>query len=410
MSFFSSSTSNKRYGAIFDIGSGSVLVSIVYSNPESLHPQVIWSRREHVPLRNIESLEQSSKAVMTALIDSAVTLDSAGRKVLHKFDAKAEINEVQCSISAPWSYTVTKTINYNQEKPFSVHETLIKELLDSIQTKVIEELTKNEALRDLSLEIVTKENLGITANGYRVSKPEGSTASSLTVSQATVVTQKYLTDSIDDVQKKMLPKADIHKLSFILLFHFINRELLKRKQDTCLVDVTFEATEIGIVREGILTYCTHMPFGSFSLAREIAQALKVPLDEAFGYLHTEKPLSFLDDLSDKQKEEIETILEAFTEKLSNLFKETGDALSIPKHITLHSDTKTESLFSGIIEKAAKRTLKTSPFVVPISQEIIKQMYTEVTKDTDEPIQADTTLLMSAQFFHTQQQKDSFKYF
>jgi len=410
MSFFGSKVLKKRYGAIIDIGSGSVLAAIVCSNPASKHPQVLWSKREHIPLRNIDTLEKSAKAVMTSLINTAMELDSIGMKALREFDAKAEIKEIQCSISAPWSYTVTKTIHYTQEKPFEVNDSLIQELLLSIQHKIEEELSKNEALNDLGLEIITKDNLGISANGYQVAHPEGNEASTLTVSQATVVAQTYLIDSITQVQEKMLPKATVRKLSFVLLFHFINKQLLLRTQDTCLVDITYEATEIGIVRDGILSYCTHTPFGSFSLAREISAVTKMPLNESFGHIHAENPYLFLEKLPEKQKDDILAIFESYVVKMSDLFKETGDALSIPKHITLHTDIKTEPLFSDLLEKAAKRNLKTAPYIVPISQEIINTIYKAVTKDTALVIPTDTALLISAQFFHTHQNKDSFRYF
>ena len=105
------------------------------------------------------------------------------------------------------------------------------------------------------------------------------------------------------------------------------------------MDITYEATEIGIVRDGILTYCTHTPFGSISLAREISEIANVPLHEAFGYLHTETPYAFLDTISKPKREDIEKAFDSYTEKVSALFHETGDTLSIPKNISLHADVK-----------------------------------------------------------------------
>lgn len=409
MSFFSVGSIADRYGVIIDIGSGSVLVAIVHSRTNQPHPQIIWSHREHALLKNIDSLEQSAKAVMTALVNASMLLDAEGRKMLFDYDNKAKLSEIQCSISAPWSYTVTKNINYKQENEFEVTEELIQELVGTIQEKIASDIKENEALLRLGLQSITRVTLSLLANDYRVENPIGGNAKTLTISRSNVVSQKYLIDAIDEMNDKLLREAACHKISFILVFFSVTRDLFKHNHDVCLVDVTYEATEIGVVRDGILTYCTHSPFGSFSLAREIANITKVPLHEAFGYLHTDAPYSFLESLPKQQKTEVEAVFESYIVKIVELFQETGDSLSIPKHISLHSDLKSEALFIDLIEKAAKRSIKSEPYVVSISDEIIKKTYDVSTSEVDHKIPADTALLLSAQFFHTMANRPPFEY-
>lgn len=408
MSLFSTN-SRDRYGVLIDIGSGSVLAAIIHSNPKQLHPDIIWAHREHAPLRNIDSLEQSAKAVMTALVNATMMLDAEGRKALHTYNSSARLTEIQCSISAPWSYTVTKTINYNQDEPFTVLEDILEELLETIDKKIESELRENEALHSLGLKVITRSTMEILANGYRVKAPEGGKAKQLRVSRASVVTQQHLIDALEEMQNKLFPETRVRKLSFILMLFAITRELMSKTYDLCLVDVTYEATEIGIVRDGVLTYCTHTPFGSFSLAREISSITNVPLYEAFGYLHTEKPYSFMVSLSKNQREEIDMVFEAYTDRVSQLFKKTGEELSIPKQISLHADLKSETLFMDLIERAAKRAIKAEPFVTPISNEIIKQAYQKDLDTAPTTLPTDTALILSAQFFHKQPDQETFEY-
>lgn len=407
MLFFGSKF-KRRCGVIIDIGSGSVLTAIAISEPDKSHPLIVWSHREHAPLTNIDSLEKSSKAVMTSLINATILLDSEGRKALREFDKKAKITEVQCSISAPWSHTVTKTINYTQEDQFVITKDLLQELLLSIQQQIESEITKNTS--NLSLLPITQMTLDILANDYRVNNPIGNKADNLKISQVTALTQEYVINSINDVHEKVFSGADLEKLSFALVFYTIMREIAPNIQDTCLVDVTYEATEIGIVRDDVLTYCTHTPFGLFSIAREISNITKAPLHESFGYLHTEKPLEFIKTLPATQQEEVETVLEAYTERISQLFQETGDALSIPRHITLHTEIKSQPFLKEIIQRAVKRNIKTEPHIVPISSTILKKLYGEITKESKRYIPEDTALLLSAQFFHTQDQHQNFEYY
>jgi hypothetical protein len=410
MTFFGLGKTADRYGVIIDIGSGSVLTAIVHSNSTQKHPQIIWSHREHAPLRNIDSLEQSAKAVTTALVNACMLLDSKGRKVLHDYNSGAKLSELQCSIAAPWSYTVTKTINFKQEKEFSITEELINELISSIQQEIDTELEGNTAIQDLGLKVITRATMDVLSNGYRVKNPVGEKTKEFSLTQGSVVAHTYLTEAIAEMRDKLFPATTAKKLSFALMLFSVTRDLLPNSFDICLVDITYEATEIGVVRDGTLNYCTHTSFGSFSLAREISKITNVPLEEAFGYLHTETPYAFIDTLNPTQKKDVLAAFESFTEKLSELFHETGDALSIPKRISLHADLKSEPLFLDIVAKAAKRNLRSEPSVTPISQEIIRQTYAESTKEAAVTIPSDTALLLSAQFFHKQETQETFEYF
>ncbi|MCA9360364.1 hypothetical protein H6785_03265 [Candidatus Nomurabacteria bacterium] len=411
MSLFGLSKAKTRYGVIIDIGSGSVLASIVHSDPNKLHPDILWSHREHVPLKNISSMEQSAKAIMTALVNASMQLDAEGRKHLYDFDSKAELGEFQCGISAPWSYTITKSINYTQENDFEITNELIAQLYSAIGDKIKNDINQDEVLSALGLKVITRLLMDLTANGYHINQPEGNRSNTLGISQGTAVAQQHLIDAMDEIHDKLFAKADNRRLSFILMLYTMTKELLNQNYDVCLVDVTYEATEIGVVRDGILTYCTHTPFGSFSLAREIAQIVKIPLHEAFGYLHTEKPFAFLASLNEKQKVDVELVFEAYIEKITELFKETGDSLSIPKRISLHTDIKSEPLFTDLIGKAVTRNLKTSPIITTISSKIIDLCYKDQTENSSQKnVPPDTALLLSAQFFHNKDQYDTYEYF
>jgi hypothetical protein len=410
MSIFGKRQNAKRCGAVIDIGSGSVLVSIVVSDPKRKTPTVIWSHREQAPLKNIDSLEQSSKAVLTALVNAFMLLDSEGQKSLKEFSSGVKIEEIQCSISAPWAYTVTKTIKYADEKEFEITKDLITEFDQTVATKVDQDFSEDEKLKELNLATMSKLTMDLSANGYHITNPVGNKATELTFSQSHSVASQHLVDAIDELQEKLLPGAETSKLSFILIMFAVTRELLHQTYDVCLVDITYEATEIGVVRDGILNYCTHTPFGSFSIAREISEITNVPLSEAFGYLHTEKPYQFLEYLTTKQKGEVELLFQAYVERISNLFRETGDSLSIPKNITVHSDLRSESLFIDLIKKAAIRNLKSEPSVTSISKKLINQTYKQQTAETKNFIPEDTALMMSAQFFHTEGNLLEFRHF
>ena len=410
MGFFALKKDKVRCGVLIDIGSGSVLASIVSSDETKTHPDIIWSKREYTPLRQINSISDSAKSVMTSLMNVMMLLDSEGRKTLFESTGQRKLHDIQITISAPWSYTVTKTISYQNNANFEVTVTLIEELLRTAQQKVEEEMQENEEVNNLGLDVIARSTIQVIANGYPIKVTGKQKANSIKVVESSSVAQEYLTKAISDMQGKMFPDSDLKKYSFMLPFFYVMRELDTVVSEYCLVDVTYEATEIGIVRDGILNYCTHAPYGSFSLAREISKITSVPLEEAHGYFNSDDFSSFLARYSEKQKKEVELLLESYQERTALLFGETGDSLSIPKKIYLHGNHKTEPFFHSQIEKAATRATKTQHVVYEVTSELLTKHFakddTLKLKSSDQ----DTGLLISAQFFHNQHFHDKFEHF
>jgi hypothetical protein len=236
------------------------------------------------------------------------------------------------------------------------------------------------------------------ANGYRIKDPNGEETKELSISHASVVAQQYLVDKIKELHVKMLPGSVTNITSYMLAFYCVAQELYPDTYDTCLIHVTYEATEIGVVRDGTLRYSTHTPFGAFSLAREISNITSVPLYEAFQYLQADNPYEFLEKLPDTQRNEVEVVFEAYTARIAELFKETGDDLSIPKRIILHADLKSEKFFHDIVEKAARRNLKSDPQIKLVTPNLFEAFTHSEYPENPEDLE-DSALLVSAQFFH-----------
>lgn len=409
MGFFSLGKTKVRYAVIVDIGSGSVLTAIIACNPEAKHPEIIWSKREHSPLRKINSISDSAKSVMTSLMNALMALDGEGRKVFKEKTGQSKLPYLQVTIAAPWSYTATKTISYQHNEDFEVTDTLVTELLRTAGQKVQEEMLENERVHELGLSVVAKTTMQIVANGYPILVTGKQKASTLKVIQASAVAQEYLIDAIADAQDKMLPDTKLTQYSFMLPFYFVMRDIENSISEYCLVDITYEATEIGIVRDGVLNYCTHMPYGSFSLARDIAEVLSVPLEEAFGYLNNEDIKELLTTYSAEQNTKVKEVIESYQTKLANLFKETGDSLAIPKRIYLHGNLKTEPFFNKRVVAAAEEATKMQHAAYNVTKEILTKTYSPEETKALAQTNEDTALLISAQFFHTHGQSADFEY-
>lgn len=407
MGLFSRHNTGIRYGALVDIGSGSVLSAIIKSDSSLSYPEIIWAKREYVPIRRTVSIQESAKHVMTSLMNALMLLDGEGRRVYQTVAGTQRLPDVQVTIAAPWSYTVTKDIAYNHANEFTLSSEIVEELLRTAETKVEEELREQERINQLGLTVVTRSVIGLVANGYTIEAADNQKITSLKVVQASAVAQDYLVKALDEAFEKLAPEATVKLYSFMLVFYTIVQQLETLSAEYCLVDITYEATELGVIRNGLLQYTTHTPFGSYSLARELAEIFSVPLEEAFGYLHHRDPLEYIRQAPADRLTEAKDLFAAYENKLTELFHETGDTLSIPKKIYIHGNLRTEPFFLARVSDAAKRATNSSHAVYPTSIELLNRFYPEDLRDAMRESALDTALLLSAQFFHTKDFRDRF---
>lgn len=407
MSLFSSSVASIRYGAILEIGSGSVLASIVKSDKSKSTPEILWSKREYAIRRAESNTAVNAKSVITALMNAVLLLESEGRTLLKQSNPSADIDLLQVSMTAPWSYTITKVIGYSKETPFEITEALINTLITAAQKKITEELKENELASDLGLAIMTRATTDIQANDYKIEDPKGKTATTLTLTQVSAVAQTYLTDAIDDIKLKVFKRADLERYSFMLMFHCIIRELYNQLSEYCLVDITYEATEIGVVRGGILRYCTHTPIGISTLARTIKTVLNIPLEEAYVFLKEPYHSRAIETLTEAKLAEVAVVFDEYQNNLAKLFNETGDKLSIPKILFMHGDHQTEDFFSRQLEAAARKATNSTHAVHGVSSELLTKNYSSDERKALLTVSSDTAMLVAAQFFHKQHHCNDF---
>jgi cell division ATPase FtsA len=394
MSLFSSTAEEDDYGVVIDIGSASVGISIVLSHNLEESILVIWSYREYGLIKDTAHEKESLKDINTALVNALLELGNSGLKALYEHSHKIAINYVQVAICAPWSYTVTKTIHYEDEHPFKVDDELIAELVATARKETQNTEVEGELIQTLGLRTITDTTTNVQLNGYSIKDPIGQEGRSIQLAHITAVAQEKILMTLEDSLEKVLPKAKVEYFSFMYLFYRTLKNLHPDTSEICLIDVTNEATEIGIVRDNVLRYATHTPFGMYSLAREIAFACNIPKEEAFSYLKSGRDWSD-GSFTQAMLAEIDIILNAYEDKIAELFKHTGDTLAIPKTLFLHTAKATEEFFSEHIKNAAKKATTTNHSIHLFTSEVLEGI------DID-----DTALGVSVYTFHTRERYEN----
>lgn len=355
---------------IVDVGSGSVGMSIVTFDTEKKEPIFLWSHREFSLMRDINDESDRLKQISTTVVNCFLELGGNGLKTLRNKEGDYTINTVQVTIAAPWTFTATKTVNLTDEHPFTVTQEIIDSLTEQSQKETLATVEKAN-LSKSNLELITNKSINIRVNGYTVTEVSDQKGREVEMSHVSSLVNKTLLNTIEESCSKIIPKATIETNSFMFVFYSTLRAMHPDTSEVCLVDVTKEAIELGIVRDGVLYHTTHTPYGSYTLAREISSLCNIPKEEAYSILKSNEDFT-TKALSEEKTDQLNAILSTFELKISSLFLETGDTLSIPKTIFLHSDIMTESFFSQHLKTAAEEATKNEHSVHNITSKIFSK--------------------------------------
>ncbi len=393
------SRQSSEFGLLIDIGSGSTLTTLIESRTDQPMPSVIWTNREHQPLRTNATPEHLTKAIITSLMNASLAINTHALRALEANYPRARISSMQVTIAAPWSFTIPQTITYQQPSPVTITNELVEELVAQADRKVTEDIKAQAAIAELGLTVTHKMTAEMTGNGYPIHNPEGQLVHSLTLTQLSVIAHTYLTDAVLDIQQKTLPQAELLITSTMLTLYETLRAYRPTTREAGIVSVGYEATEIGVIRDGILAFTTHTPVGLYTLARQISEQTDLPAGEILGYFGTPEPRGFATHLGDRKKGVIDAIFAAYEHTLRELFLETGDGLMLPPLLLLHAEPKYQTLLMAHIKEAVYQAThnqhQTELFVTYLQSN---------NKNTN--TSSDSTALATAQFFHMTHQKQS----
>lgn len=333
-----------RYGVAIDIESGSVGIAIVAWGTGTSQ-KVIWNARTVMPLRKKITEREARANVCSVLHDAVRMCGSMGLQALAHHDPSARVATISVSIAAPWSQTVTQTITITRDRPFTITTTVLKEAARKAERATAEALGRDQHAAE-HVSILESTLIALSANGYTIENPLGIHSKSLTATIAVEIADKELMEAITDDMERTFPRVPVRTQTYMHMLYASLRSMRLDTTHACLIDVTGEATEIGIVRENILTHVSHTPYGVDSLSRAVADLLNIPLGEALAHLRSGAEImtkgAALDD-----------VMSLYRTNLGELFGRVGGTLALPRTIFLHTDTGADTFLSSQIGQAAR---------------------------------------------------------
>lgn len=396
MAFFASETTRGRYIALLDIGSASVTASLAYSEPEA-DVEIIWSTCEYVEFKYQKTRREIGKRLMSAFTNCVLELGQQGFQVMRERNSSAHIDSTQVSVAAPWSYTVTKHANYNKDKSFIVTNGLYRQLLDSLETAVSDDLAEHEAAQELGLEIVSRSVTAFRVNGYNATTPSQQEATSVDLTLSSTIIQNYLYDVIEDAHNKVLVRSELQTISFVLMLYHVLQDIHPEMREYCIINQTMEATEIAVIRNGELTYSTHEPYGIMNLTRDLSEAFGVPVEDMYGAILGDHFQERYNATSTTLQRKVDAVLSAYHQTIGSLMHQTGDGFTIPKSLYVHTSSCTYQFLSEHITQGAKQLTGLTHIAHNVDRELLR----ECGRVSDPKSERSCVEIVSAYYAHTQ---------
>lgn len=385
--FSASKKEGVRFGAVIDIGSGSVGAAIVHSVPTNKHPKLIWSTRERI-VPHKDPLEQQ-KQLTAALLNVFLELGSNGLKALKASHPREKIDNVQVTIAAPNSLTITKSVSAKFDTPTKVTESLLSALAAKAAEHIEEHLGNEFLVNSLHLSILSSSNNGVFLNGYPVANERAASlhAKDIQLNQTLSLTDSRLYKNILEAHSKAFPGTPIKVESFMALYQKVVKLFTKNAKNFLLLDVTAEATELSVIKDGLPSSSRNFRAGQYTIAREIDKATSLTKEESLSLLRDNK-INEIALESETKKEQVSMVIKDYEEKLSKLIRDIGGTLALPKQIYLHTDKLTEAFFKERLKNAITMASAGTLVITPVTSELL-----------DQPNIEDTALLLSAYGYH-----------
>lgn len=334
------------YGAIIDVGSGSVGVGILASDYNKKLPEIIFSHRVAMRVATNETKnEDHLRRMREALFSASLILSKQGLSALHERDKKARISRILVTCSSPWGYTVSKNISYTHDTELKVTESFIQDLVESVEKEIEGSVRELESEGFTQFVIVERATVDLKVNGYAIDNPLDQKGLEFELSHIVGLVPQDILDAVYEVQSKVLTDTKISAHTYMLISYCVLRDLFPKVTSLGIIDVTGESTELGLVQNGVLTVSVHSPSGYNTLIRSIEKKTKGSYEDIVSSLRLLGESTT--QLADHTDTSID--LEEYTDALRSTLKKLHTTQSIPRTLVITAPPHLNAFFTTLIQ-------------------------------------------------------------
>lgn len=384
---FGTRTKTSTYGAIIDVGSGSVGVGILKSDTREKLPEIIYVHRVYMrPAEDPTNTKDRLRKMREALFSATLLLSKDGMQTLHDHNPKARIKRILVTCSSPWAHTISRNIEFKKEHEFKITRSLISELVKSAEEEIISHINESDIAGSLGL-VIERATVNFRVNDYLINDPAGLKGTSLKLSHITGLVPEEVLSATYEVRDKILTGAELSAHTYMLVVYCVLRDLFPHTHSLSIVDVTGESTEIGIVEDGILTETTSMPYGSNTLVRDVSSKTGGSTEDVLSYLKALGEQALHDAESTKSKGH----LTQYKKHLAEMLEELRTQRPLPQTMVITALPQLEPLFRSVIPEVAHHITNSDYTILEMQKGILNEIATKNNSDV--------FITIASRFFH-----------
>lgn len=354
MGLFGNNRRRSDITLIFDIGSSSVGGALVQYE-EGVTPLVLFSVRKEIPFKEnfdfdqyyssmLRSLEEVTIDILSSLSSSvedvADSLRQSGGRIVSRRSYR-KIQNIYCIFSSPWYSARIIDIEHDFGKEVPITPDGVWEFIKEATERVHKEFSDPTRIG-----VLEKRVLEYRLNGYRIDDPLSLRAKTAALKVYLSVVSKNTISAVKAPIRKITSFRKIRSFSFIMIYFSLMRDAHPDTNSFMLIDMRGEVTEVGVVKEDVLTQAFSVPRGRHSLLRAISEKLAIELFEADSKLS----LFLTGKLEGQAKTEIEQLIASEVSEMKVFLKRHLEGeIYLPDQVYILSESEMET----VAERAAR---------------------------------------------------------
>ncbi len=194
------------------------------------------------------------------------------------------ITEVYCFLASPWCTATLVPIVYTQNESFVVTERLLHAIQTKEVTQFLSQVNQTYVHDGTSAEFLEQQRTVLYVNGYSTQSPFGKQATLLETNLYIAALPSMVRHAVNELVAHLTHVSRVTFHPFMLAAHTVVRDTLRTVPDFLLLDVGADATELLLVKKGVMVGSGSFPYGKNFLYTKLQSALSIPYDEAVSLL------------------------------------------------------------------------------------------------------------------------------
>lgn len=262
--FFSRKRKKIERVLVIDIGSGSVGVAISTTfNNESKIPALVEAAFR-------APIEFSGEFDFSKFLASAESALDKCLKYLH--DSRTKRPDIALVVFAsPWYKASPRVASMSKGINFVFSEKEMQSIIKNEKDSFVRDISQNNTANIDNFVVLDEVVHEVSLNGYAQNNPIGKNAKNVSVKMFMSITEKVVFQKIEAKIKNFFPHIKIQTSSFMNALFVSLRDIKMIEEDTVLIDIGGEMTEVVKVSHGTINAVASFPSGRMKLVRTMQE-------------------------------------------------------------------------------------------------------------------------------------------